>query len=206
MIYDISPVITLKTKVWPGDTPPKREVLAEIEAGNGITLSTLHSTVHLGAHADAPNHYAAHAPAIADRSLEYYLGRCQVVHVSVGKNARITPDLVKAPIQAERVLFRTNTFPDPEDFNEDFAALSPELIEFLARTNVILVGIDTPSVDLFHAKKLVTHYKIHEYDMAILEGIILKEVPEGIYELIALPLRLQDFDASPVRAVLRKYE
>jgi arylformamidase len=204
MIYDISPAITHNLKVWPGDTPPMREILAEIESGNNITLSTLHSTVHLGAHTDAPNHYVANSPSIGDRSLHYYLGKCQVIDVNVSRNSPIFPELIQVPIQAERVLFRTNTFPDPEYFNEDFAALSPELIEFLSEKNVILVGIDTPSVDLFHAKQLVTHHRIHEKNMAILEGIVLTGVPEGLYELIALPLKLMGFDASPVRAILRK--
>src|SRR5207244_2645267 len=95
------------------------------------------------------------------------------------------------------------TFPDPETFNTDFAALSAELVETLYAQGVKLVGIDTPSVDLFDSKDLPAHRTFLRLDMAILEGLVLRDVPEGVYELIALPLRLVGFDASPVRAVLR---
>ena len=203
MIYDISPAITPHLKVWPGDTPPRREVLADIELGNNFTLSTLHSTVHLGAHTDAPNHYKANTPSIGERPLHYYLGKCQVVKVEVPRNSSVLPQMIKSPIQAERVLFHTGTFPNPEEFNKDFASLSPELIEYLSNKGVILIGIDTPSIDLFHSKQLETHLKVLEKNLAILEGIVLTDIPDGIYELIALPLKLMEFDASPVRAVLR---
>jgi arylformamidase len=204
MIYDITPPITERLKVWPGDTPPAREVLCDLRRGDNITLSTLHATVHLGAHADAPSHYGADAPPIDERSLDYYLGPCQVVHVSVPRGTRITPDLLSQLIRAERVLIATGTFPDPEHFNTDFAALSPELVRRLHELGVRLIGIDTPSVDLFDSKDLPSHQMFLRCDMAILEGLVLKDVPEGLYELVALPLRLVGFDASPVRALLRK--
>ena len=107
-----------------------------------------------------------------------------------------------ATVTAPRLLLATGTFSDPEQFNEDFAALDPELVEQLGRQGVRLVGIDTPSVDLFDSKDLPAHRMFLKCDMAILEGLVLRDVPEGEYELIALPLRLVGFDASPVRAVL----
>jgi len=202
-IYDLSPAIGPALKVWPGDTPPSREVLMDIKHGANLTLSTLHATVHLGAHADAPSHYAAEAPSIEARSLELYMGRCQVMRVPVARGARILPSDLRGTLQAERLLLATETFPDPGEFNEDFAALSPELVDHLARRNVKLVGIDTPSVDLFSSKDLPAHLACLRHEMAILEGLVLREVPESIYELIALPLKLEGFDASPVRAILR---
>ncbi len=203
MIYDISPQITPRLKVWPGDTPPGREVLLDTARGDNITLSTLHATVHLGAHADAPSHYGHEAATIDRRGLDYYLGRCQVIRVAVGRGMLVTPAMVLTPIEAPRVLLATGTFPDPEVFNEDFAALTPELVESLHERGVRLVGVDTPSVDLFSSKDLPAHHTFLKHDMAILEGLVLADVPEGVYELIALPLRLVGFDASPVRAVLR---
>jgi arylformamidase len=203
MIYDITPPISERLKVWPGDTPPSREVLCDLKRGDNITLSTLHATVHLGAHADAPNHYGAEAPAIDARRLDYYLGSCQVIRVAVGRGNCMTPDMLTVPVTEKRVLLATGTFPDPEHFNEDFAALSPELVEALHGRGVILIGIDTPSVDPFSSKELPAHQAFLLHDMAILEGLVLKDVPEGVYELIALPLSLVGFDASPVRAVLR---
>jgi arylformamidase len=203
MIYDITPPITECLQVWPGDTPPRREVLCDLKRGDNLTLSTLHATVHLGAHADAPSHYGANAPAIDAQALDAYLGPCQVVRVAAARGTRLTPADLAKPVRAERLLLATGTYPDPEHFNEDFAALSPELVEILHGQGVRLVGIDTPSVDLFDSKDLPAHRAFLRCNMAILEGLALAGVPEGLYELIALPLRLVGFDASPVRAVLR---
>ena len=203
MIHDITPPITAALKVWPGDTPPTRELLLDMKLGANITLSTLHATVHLGAHADGPNHYGRDAPGIDARPLDVYLGPCQVIDVRVGRASRISVADLAVSVQAERVLFRTGTFPDPTLFNDDFAALEPDLVHRLGDLGVRLVGIDTPSVDLFDSKDLPAHRAFLDRDMAILEGLALAGVPEGLYELIALPLRLVGFDASPVRAVLR---
>lgn len=203
MIYDISPPISSRLAVWPGDTSLSREVLCDLALGGTITLSTLHATVHLGAHADAPSHYSAVAPTIEARDLSYYLGPCQVMRLTIPRGTSITPARLPAPVIRERVLLATGTFPDAEHFNEDFAALSSELVETLHQQGVRLIGVDTPSVDLFSSKELPVHRTFLRYDMAILEGLVLKDVPEGVYELIALPLRLVGFDASPVRAVLR---
>lgn len=203
MILDISPRITPRLAVWPGDTPPSREVLLDLRRGDNINLSTLHATVHLGAHADAPSHYGANAPSIDERSLEYYVGECQVMRVPVPRGTCLTAAMLPGAVQAPRLLLATGTFPDPEAFNEDFAALSPELVHALHRQGVKLLGIDTPSVDPFTSKDLPAHQAFLTCDMAILEGLVLDGVPEGRYELIALPLRLVGFDASPVRAMLR---
>jgi arylformamidase len=204
VLYDISPPLTGSLAVWPGDTPPSREVLLDMRRGDGLTLSTLRATVHLGAHADAPSHYGREAPPIDERPLELYLGEAEVLRVPAERGRRVGPAALPGPPRAERVLLCTGTFPDPERFAEDFAALAPELIDSLHAQGVRLVGIDTPSVDLFDSKDLPAHQACLRHDMAILEGLVLAAVPEGRYELIALPLRLVGFDASPVRAVLRR--
>jgi arylformamidase len=158
--------------------------------------------VHLGAHVDAPSHYSLKGEAIHERSLDYFIGKCQVIRVDVQKKNRIHYSHIQG-IHAPRVLFATNTFNYERAFQTDYAALDPELMEKLAECGVMTVGIDTPSVDLFESKNLECHQMALRYNMNILEGLDLKGVPEGIYELIALPLKLKDFDASPVRAILR---
>ncbi|HEX9894475.1 MAG TPA: cyclase family protein [Gemmatimonadales bacterium] len=203
MIYDLTPLISPRLAVWPGDTPLSRAVLMDLAGGDSVTLSTLHATVHLGAHADAPSHYGRGGAAIHQRDLALYLGPCQVLRVAVDRGARVEPEQVGSAITAPRVLLATGTFPDPERWNDDFAALSPRLVDALHEAGVRLVGIDTPSVDLMDSKDLPAHQACLRHDIAILEGLVLSQVPEGIYELIALPLPLEGFDASPVRAVLR---
>ena len=202
-LIDISPVISPRLAVWPGDTPFSRTMNVAIADGANLDLSEITTTVHLGAHTDAPNHYAAAGQGIHERPLERYYGPCRVVSVIVSRDERITPAHLPAiAVWPARVLFRTGTFPDPEHFNEDFAALSPELVDFLADRGVTLVGIDTPSVDLCKDAELLSHTAIARRDLAILEGIVLSHVEDGDYTLIALPLSIEGADASPVRAVL----
>ena len=203
VFYDISPPISPDLAVWPGDTPPSRDVLMDMARGDNITLSTLHGTVHLGAHADAPSHYGAAAPSVEHWPPERFVGPCEVLRVVVDRASRVGPDVLPDALQTPRVLLATDTFPDPTRFNEDFAALTPELVERLAELGGTLVGIDTPSVDLASSKTLESHAACLKHDVAILEGLVLEHVPTGVYELIALPLKLVGFDASPVRAVLR---
>lgn len=203
MIYDITPRLTERIAVWPGDTPLSREVLCDMKQGASVTLSTLRATVHLGAHADGASHYGKDAPGVEARSLEHYLGPCQVVDARVARGARVRMADLAQPVTDQRVLLRTGTFPDFEKFNEDFAAIDPALVEALADKGVITIGIDTPSVDVFTSKDLPAHNAFLRRGMAILENLDLARVPAGVYELIALPLPLVGFDASPVRAVLR---
>src|SRR5262245_32989232 len=120
MLYDITPPITPNLAVWPGDTPPSREILCDMKKGANITLSTLRATCHLGAHADGPNHYGIDAPPIDRRSLDLYIGACQVMHVRVPRGVRVTPTMLDGSITAERVLIATGTYPDPNHWNADF--------------------------------------------------------------------------------------
>lgn len=202
---DISPEISKDLAVWPGDTPFSQKVISDFKTGNFL-LSTMETTLHLGAHADAPNHYDTRGEGIQARSLNYYLGECQVITVKPSGRRRILPsDLKGTPISAQRVLFRTDSFPDPHHWNSDFMSLSAELVDDLAQRGVILVGIDTPSIDLFEDRDLQSHQRVYLNQMAILEGVVLKDAPDGIYFLIALPLKIAGGDASPVRAILVHY-
>ena len=201
-LIDISPLISPEIAVWPGDVPFTRNENLSIATGSNIDLSSIHTTVHLGAHTDAPSHYLAEGEGIGDRDLSYYFGEVQVMSVDVARGQRILQSHLKGEIVAPRVLFRTGTYPDPNTFNTDFASLSPSLIEWLAHEGVRLVGIDTPSIDPADSKDLPSHAMVAANDLAILEGIVLDHVADGVYTLIALPLRLNGADASPVRAVL----
>ncbi len=204
---DISPPLSPTINVWPGDTPFSREVLCDIKQGSNITLSALRSTVHLGAHADGANHYALDAKPIDEMPIDRYIGLCRVVDVLVKRGERVHPDQVLGgleQIRESRVLVRTGTFPNFENWNPDFAALSVELVDALAARGVTTIGIDTPSVDLQNSKDLPAHLAILKHDIAILEGLALGGIANGLYELYATPLRLVGFDASPVRALLRR--
>ena len=111
-ILDISPLVSESIAVWPGDVPYRRTVSMDVESGDNITLSAIHTSVHLGAHTDAPNHYAKSRKGIASRRLETYYGPAQVIRVDLARGSRIRPEHIDEAIEAERVLFATGSFPD----------------------------------------------------------------------------------------------
>ena len=201
-IYDISPLISERIGVFPGDTRFERNVLLDMEKGHNIGLSSMTSSTHVGAHADAPNHYSAKGQGIAERDLTRYLGQALVIEAKVGRGERVSQKHLSTEKTAERILVRTNSFPNPDQWNSDFASFSPELIETWASKGVKTIGIDTPSIDPEDSKEIPSHAMVSKYDMSILEGIVLTGVPEGLYTLIALPLKIENADASPVRAIL----
>lgn len=202
-IFDITPQISEKLAVFPGDQSFKRNVIMAFAKGDHLDLSNVTTTVHLGAHADAPSHYHAQGKTIEQRPLGLYMGLAQVIRVSGLKaGERIEQHHISSPIRAPRVLFYTGSFPDPQTWRSDFNSLSPDLLEALADQGVKLVGIDTPSVDPETSKDLEAHQILFKRDLAVLEGLVLEQVPEGLYTLLALPLPIVGGDASPVRAVL----
>lgn len=202
-MIDISPLISEKIAVWPGDVSFKRHANLEIAKGSNIDLSHIQTTVHVGAHADSRSHYLKDGITIDEHALEPYYGPCQVVEVSIRKGERIrVKDFSRTKITAPRVLFKTNSFPNPNIFNQDFNGFSGEVIEYLQEKNCVLIGIDTPSIDPFDDKVLESHHAIAKSNIVNLEGLVLAHVAPGTYTLIALPLKISGGDASPVRAVL----
>lgn len=200
---DITPPISPEIAVFPGDIGFSRQLTMQMEDGDSVTTSAMSSTLHLGAHADAENHYLQGGKGIEKKSLAPYFGKCQVVHVKLEPNQPITLKSFQLnKIEAPRVLFRTGSFPDPDHWNGDFNFFAAETIEALAHKGVQLIGIDTPSVDAAASKDLPAHHKICEFKMSILEGLVLTKTEERCYQLVALPLPIVQGDASPVRAIL----
>lgn len=200
--YEISPLIQSQLAVFPGDVTFQRRVSFDFAKGDHLLLSAIESTLHLGAHADSEGHYHQAGGGIEQRRLESYFGPAQVVTVQVASGARIFPQDLKTKILASRVLIKTGSFLDPNQWCADFNSLSPELVDFLASEGVKLIGIDTPSVDPASSQGLESHQAIYRQKMAILEGLSMQAVPDGTYFLVALPLNIQGADASPVRAIL----
>ncbi len=201
-IIDITPVIGPEMAVFPGDQPFERDIALDFSKGDHLTLSSMKTSLHIGAHTDAPNHYAKEGVGIDQVDLAIYMGPCQVITINLERGKRISSEDFKTEIKTERILFRTLSFPDPNNWNHDFVSLDPALVESLAKKGVKLVGIDTPSVDPADDKELLSHTAIWKNKMAILEGIVLNDVEDGTYELLALPIPIKDADASPVRAIL----
>ena len=203
-IWDISPPIASDSPRFPGDTAYSQHWSAEIGADCPVNLSAITMSPHIGAHADAPLHYGAGAAAIGQVDLAPFLGVCRVIH-AIGCGPLVTQaDLAHAVATGlpPRVLVRTCTRA-PTAWSPEFSAFAPETIGWLAGLGVTLIGIDSPSVDPADSSALDSHRQLLRHDMRVLENLVLDDVPAGDYELIALPLKLMQAEASPVRAVLR---
>jgi arylformamidase len=204
-LWDISPPVQQGSPVFPGDTPYQQQWAASIAPDCPVNVSTLTLSPHVGAHADAPLHYDPQGAPIGGVPLETYLGPCRVIH-AIGKGPLVTWDHLAHAVRAlpPRVLVRTYERAPVDRWDPQLAAFAPETVERLADAGVRLVGIDTASIDPAESKTLDSHQVVRRRGLRVLENLVLDEVPEGDYELIALPLKLMSADASPVRAVLRE--
>ena len=204
-LWDISPPVHAGSPVFPGDVAYKQHWAATLEPGCPVNVSTITLSPHTGAHADAPLHYDTGGVAVGALELEPFLGPCRVVH-AMGCGALIEWRHVEHAVDPSlppRVLVRTYERVPVDRWDAALAGCAPDVIERLADRGVRLIGIDTASIDPAESKTLDAHQAIRRRDLRVLENLVLDGVPEGDYELIALPLKLTTAEASPVRAVLR---
>ncbi|CAN7299648.1 arylformamidase [Variovorax sp. LjRoot290] len=204
-IWDISPPVHEGAPVFPGDTPYRQRWAATIGPGCPVNVSEITLSPHVGAHADAPLHYDPAGATIGDVDLSPYLGPCRVIHaIECGPLIEWEHLAHAADNLPPRVLVRTYRHAPIDRWDGALAAYAPATIERLAALGVKLIGIDTASIDPAESKTLASHQVIRRLGLRVLENLVLDAVPEGDYELIALPLKLVTADASPVRAVLRE--
>lgn len=207
-LWDISPAVHAKSPVFPGDTPYSQAWSWVLDGQCPVNVCAMTLSPHVGAHADAPLHYDPHGQPIGAVDLWPYLGPCLVVHAMHAQGVVHWTDVARALDTAQlppRVLFRTRHRAATTTWDPDLIGLHPELIDTLADRGVMLVGVDSASVDPASSKALQAHQVLRRRQLRVLENLVLDDVPEGHYELIALPLKLRDADASPVRAVLRSW-
>jgi arylformamidase len=203
-LWDISPPVAAGTPVFPGDAAFEQRWTWTVSADCPVNVSTLTLSPHTGAHADAPLHYDPEGAAIGEVDLLPYLGRCRVIH-AIDRGPLVRWEHLAHAVDGlpPRVLVRTYARAPIDRWDAALAAYAPETIERLADLGVLLVGIDTASIDPADSKVLPSHQVIRRRGLRVLENLLLDNVPEDDYELIALPLKLSTADASPVRAVLR---
>lgn len=205
MIIDISQGLSPGMAGFPGDAAYDESWTFRLGPFCPVNVSRVSLSVHCGTHADAPLHYDRDGATAGEVALEPYLGPCRVVDAR-GTGALCLPDEIGAALDnaPPRILLRLVDACDAKVWPSGFRALSAATIELLASRGVMLVGIDTPSVDPETSKELEAHHACRRAGMRILENLVLAHVAPGDYELIALPLKFENLDASPVRAVLRR--
>ncbi|BEP70472.1 MULTISPECIES: arylformamidase [Variovorax] len=205
-LWDISAPVHAGSPVFPGDTPYSQQWCATIGPGCPVNVSAITLSPHVGTHADAPLHYAPEGQTIGQVDLTPFLGPCRVIH-AIGRGPLVTWEHIAHAVNdtlPPRVLVRTYPAMPVDRWDPQLAAYAPATVERLAAMGVKLIGIDTASIDPADSKTLDSHQRIRHLDLRVLENLVLDDVPEGDYELIALPLKLTSADASPVRAVLRE--
>lgn len=204
-ILDISRPVRAGIPVWPGDTPFEYRRSWKIGGGCPVNVGQVTMSLHTGAHTDAPYHFDDAGAAIADVDLSKYLGPCVVVDARPAGRGLVPAELpagTEAALRAAPRLLVRMYAARPTGFDEHLPHLTPEMADWLAARGVVLVGVDSDSMDAFDSKELAAHHRLASHGIAILEGIDLSSVTPGVYDLVALPLRLEGADASPVRAVL----
>jgi len=207
VLYDITRPVTPDLAVWPGDTPYGTTYVLQMAQGAPVNVSAITLSAHAGTHADAPYHWDPQGKRMGQVPLEPYIGPATVIDLSqaLPHGGPILPEhlahLDLARIQRLLVKSRASLRPD-HVWEADFVYLAPETAQKLVEAGLWLFGTDAPSVDPQESQTLDAHHILGTGPVAILEMLQLRHVPPGEYELIALPLKL-DNDGSPVRAVLR---
>ena len=203
MLYDISLALGPALAVWPGDAPFRFELTWERAAGDSVNVGAVTMSVHTGTHVDAPFHFEDCAAPVDALDLNTFLGPARVLDVSghavIGRE-HIPADLLSG---CPRLLLRTGAWENRTRFPERIPVLAGDVPDYLRACGVRLFGIDVPSVDAIDSPDLPIHRALAAAGIAILESVCLAGVPPGVFELIALPLKLAGADGSPVRAVLR---
>ena len=207
-IYDLSVALSDDVPTYPGDPGIKISQWFTLAGGDPANVSLLHFGAHTGTHVDAPNHFIEGARRLDALDLEKLIGRCVVVEVN-GTVAAIEPEHLPLMKGVERVLFKTRNSAFWNDttrgFREDFTYISADAARALAENDVKLVGIDYLSVEKFGSTDFATHITLLEKEIIILEGLDLREVPPGEYEITCLPLKYigGTGDGAPARTILR---
>lgn len=202
-IIDISRPIYTGMPVWPGDTPAEFDFAATKAGGYSCNVGRARLSMHTGTHADAPYHFDDAGAKIDEIPLDVHVGPARVIDVRGQKV--VTPGLLEAHDlgATPRVLLRSDVWTEPARFPAGWPLLAPGLAAWLASRGVRLIGLDFPSVDAIDSKDLPIHHELGRAGVHILENLDLRGVEPGVYELIALPLRIRGGDGCPVRAVLR---
>ncbi len=201
-IYDISMPLTEGVTVWPGDEAYRFAWSSLKRDGSTVNLGSVTMSVHTGAHADAPFHADDDGATIDVLSLEPFFGPAIVIDVRglpVIRKVDLPPDQIA---RAPRLLLKTLAWTDRSQFPTTIPVIAEDVPEYLGAYGVRLLGIDLPSVDTIDSKELPNHHALNASDIRIIESVCLDEVPAGVYDLIALPLKLAGSDGSPVRAIL----
>jgi len=198
-----------RTPVYEGDAPMKFGFLKSMRRGDKLTLSIYTMGAHSGTHIDAPMHFIANGASIDQVALDPLIGAARVIEIADSVQAIDAAELNRHDWRgAKRVLFRTRStlrgWMDSSQFHRDFAYIAPDAAQLLADAGVVLVGVDYLSAEQFGAPAPRTHQILLGRGIPIVEGLDLRPVQAGDYDVIVLPLKVRGHEGAPARAIVRK--
>ena len=207
---DVSaPIDPRASPVYPGNAPIKLDFMLNYDTGGKLALSSYSLGAHTGTHVDAPMHFIKGGASVDKVPLGHFVGPARVIDCSAEATVIDAAELNKHDWKgAKRILFRTrnsrNGWMSDPTFHEDFTYVAPDAAQLLADAGVELVGIDYLSIEKFHSPEPKTHLALLSKGIPVVEGLSLKDVAPGDYDLIVLPLRIVGHEAAPARAILRR--
>jgi arylformamidase len=208
-IFDVTVAISTETPIYEGDPAVSIESVSRLADGASANVSNLCFGAHTGTHVDAPNHFIDSTRRVEDLDVEKLIGPCRVVAVDESV-MEIGPEQLPDLDRVERIVFKTRNSEFWNDashgFRTDFTAITPQAARVIADAGIKLVGIDYLSVEKFGSSDFATHIALLEKEIVILEGLDLRNVEPGDYEIICLPLKYVGGtgDGAPARTVLRE--
>lgn len=204
MLYDITRTLNASTAVFPGDTPVSITQVARMSAGASCNVSAITLSAHAGTHIDAPKHYSDAGIGIDQVAPDVFLGPARVLSLDVARTIT-QADLQKHDLaHVQRLLLHTRGSATPNNiFDTSFVHFDEAAANYLGSLGLKLIGVDNPSVDEATSKTLPAHMAFLRHNVIILENLCLTGVPDGNYELIALPIKIENCDAAPARVFLR---
>ncbi|HYU07741.1 MAG TPA: cyclase family protein, partial [Gemmatimonadales bacterium] len=197
-----------KTPVYEGDAPMRFDFLKDMRKGDKLTLSVYSLGAHSGTHIDAPMHFVANGAPIDQVALDPLIGAARVIDIPDSVRAIDAGELNRHDWRGvKRVLFRTRStlrgWMDSSTFHHDFAYIAPDAAQLLADAGVVLVGVDYISAEQFGAPAPRTHHILLGRGIPIVEGLDLRPVQAGDYDVIVLPLKVRGHEGAPARAIMR---
>jgi arylformamidase len=200
-IIDVSLPLEAGLAVWPGDTEFDYQLTWKKSAGASVNVGAIHLSTHCGTHIDAPFHFDELGKRVDELTLETFVGKAFVIHVpnrpTISRN-----DLSRDWQGATRLLLRTDAWDNQQVFPKQIPIIERDVPNWLGSQGIVLLGLDLPSVDQLDSQDLPNHHALARNEIAILESLNLKGVDEGVYNLVAAPLKLSRADAAPARALL----
>lgn len=208
-MFDVTVAISDATPIYKGDPGVEVSSFKSISSGATANVSQVAFGVHTGTHIDAPNHFIDGAKRVHEIDPQKLVGPCRVIEVPTDVTA-IEPEHVGEIKGVTRVIFKTRNssfWSEPElGFRTDFTYITPETAKLLAENGIVLVGIDYLSIEKSGSPGHPVHVTLLENEIVILEGVDLREVPAGNYDVICMPLKYigGGGDGSPARTFLLK--